>query len=127
MNAVPRHSPTSDCSARGWPNRRRGRRRESSRYTSPTRRWSDLIRAGDAVDVLAAAQTESGDDARPKGLASDAVVVLVSEKQKGAATGWCLWHLSAHAAIEVAVAALVQTVTLTFHRCVSPAARAPAS
>jgi hypothetical protein len=46
------------------------------------------------VDVLAAAQTESGDDAGPEVLASDGVVVLVSEKQNGAASGsdgWCLW------------------------------------
>jgi hypothetical protein len=51
-------------------------------------------------------------------IATDAVVVLVSEKQEGAGNGSdrvVLVALPAHAANEVAGAALVQTVTLTFH------------
>ena len=39
----------------------------------------DLVRPGDVVDVLAAAD----DDVDPRVVATDAVVVLVSEKQKG--------------------------------------------
>jgi Flp pilus assembly protein CpaB len=78
----------------------------------------DLIRAGDVVDVLAATTSDTGDDSRPQVIATDAVVVLVSEKQKGAGSGSdrvVLVALPAHAANEVAGAALVQTVTLTFH------------
>ena len=78
----------------------------------------DLIRAGDVVDVLAATTSDTGADARPRVIATDAVVVLVSEKQKGAGTGIdrvVLVALPAHAANEVAGAALVQTITLTFH------------
>jgi Flp pilus assembly protein CpaB len=78
----------------------------------------DLIRAGDVVDVLAAATSDAGEDARPQVVATDAVVVLVSQKEKGAGGGSdrvVLVALPAHAANEVAGAALVQTVTLTFH------------
>jgi Flp pilus assembly protein CpaB len=78
----------------------------------------DLIRAGDVVDVLAAATSDTGEDSSPQVIATDAVVVLVSEKQKGAGSGSdrvVLVALPAHAANEVAGAALVQTVTLTFH------------
>jgi Flp pilus assembly protein CpaB len=81
----------------------------------------DLVRPGDVVDVLAAgagASTAAGADARPQLVATDAVVVLVSEKQKGAGSGSdrvVLVALPAHAANDVAAAALVQTVTLTFH------------
>jgi Flp pilus assembly protein CpaB len=81
----------------------------------------DLVRPGDVVDVLAAgadAATPAGSDARPQLVATDAVVVLVSEKPKGAGNGSdrvVLVALPAHAANEVAAAALVQTVTLTFH------------
>jgi Flp pilus assembly protein CpaB len=79
----------------------------------------DLVRPGDVVDVLAAgADTAAGADARPQLVATDAVVVLVSEKQKGAGSGSdrvVLVALPAHAANDVAAAALVQTVTLTFH------------
>ena len=49
---------------------------------------------------------------------TDAVVVLVSEKPKGAGGGSdrvVLVALPAHAANDVAGATLVQTVTLTFH------------
>ncbi len=51
-------------------------------------------------------------------IATDAVVVLVSEKPKGAGNGSdrvVMVALGAQAANEVAGAALVQTVTLTFH------------
>ncbi len=74
----------------------------------------DLVRPGDVVDVLAAA----GDDADPRVVATDAVVVLVSEKQKGPGAGSdrvVLVALPAHAANDVAGATLMQAVTLTFH------------
>jgi Flp pilus assembly protein CpaB len=74
----------------------------------------DLIRPGDVVDVLAA----SDDDTDPRVVATDAVVVLVSEKQKGPGVGGdrvVLVALPAHAANDVAGATLMQTVTLTFH------------
>jgi Flp pilus assembly protein CpaB len=75
----------------------------------------DLVRPGDVVDVLAAG-TEA--DARPQLVATDAVVVLVSEKPKGAGNGGdrvVLVAVGAHAANQVAAAALLQTVTLSFH------------
>jgi Flp pilus assembly protein CpaB len=78
----------------------------------------DLVRPGDVVDVLAAATSDTGEDARPQMVATDAVVVLVSEKPKGAGNGSdrvVLVALPAHAANAVAASALVQTVTLTFH------------
>src|SRR5690348_16858275 len=74
----------------------------------------DLVRPGDVVDVLAAAD----DDVDPRVVATDAVVVLVSEKQKGPGTGGdrvVLVALPAHAANDVAGATLMQAVTLTFH------------
>jgi hypothetical protein len=76
----------------------------------------DLIRTGDVVDVLGAiaADTES----EPKVLAANAVVVLVSAKQKSAGAGddrVVLVALPAVAANAVAGATLVQTVTLTMH------------
>ncbi len=74
----------------------------------------DLVRAGDVVDVLAAAD----DDADPRVVATDAVVVLVSEEQKGpgaAGDRVVLVALPAHAANDVAGATLMQAVTLTFH------------
>lgn len=74
----------------------------------------DLIRPGDVVDVLAA----SDDDTDPRVVTTDAVVVLVSEKQKGPGVGGdrvVLVALPAHAANDVAGATLMQTVTLTFH------------
>jgi Flp pilus assembly protein CpaB len=79
----------------------------------------DLVRPGDVVDVLAAgADAPDGADAGPQLVATDAVVVVVSEKPKGAGNGSdrvVLVALPAHAANDVAAAALVQTVTLTFH------------
>jgi Flp pilus assembly protein CpaB len=74
----------------------------------------DLVRPGDVVDVLAAAD----DEIDPRVVATDAVVVLVSEKQKGpgaAGERVLLVALPAHAANDVAGATLMQTVTLTFH------------
>lgn len=75
----------------------------------------DLIRPGDVVDVLAA----SGEsDTPPRVVATDAIVVLVSEKASGTGAGAdrvVLVALPAHEANEVAAATLVQTVTLTLH------------
>ncbi|CDO32172.1 SAF domain-containing protein [Mycolicibacterium porcinum] len=79
----------------------------------------DLIRAGDVVDVL----TVTGDQddkqpARPIVVASGAVVVLVSEKPRGAGVGSdrvALVALPARPANEVAAISLVQAVTLTIH------------
>ena len=77
----------------------------------------DLVRPGDVVDVLAAPKDDV-DDATPLVVATDAIVVLVSEKQKGPGTGGdrvVLVALPAHAANDVAGATLMQAVTLTFH------------
>jgi Flp pilus assembly protein CpaB len=74
----------------------------------------DLVRPGDVVDVLAAAD----DDADPRVVATDAVVVLVSEKQRAPGAGSdrvVLVALPSHAANDVAGATLMQAVTLTFH------------
>jgi len=74
----------------------------------------DLTRPGDVVDVLAA----SDDDTDPRVVATDAIVVLVSEKQKGVGASGdrvVLVALPAHAANDVAGATLMQAVTLTFH------------
>jgi Flp pilus assembly protein CpaB len=79
----------------------------------------DLIRPGDVVDVLAAGADAGVDaDPAPQVVATDAVVVLVSEKPAGAGNGGdrvVLVALPAHDANEVAGAALMQRVTLTFH------------
>lgn len=78
----------------------------------------DLIRPGDVVDVLAVRAAAPGDDPRPQIVATDAVVVLVSEKPSGMGGGSdrvVLVALPAHAANEVAGAAIAQSVTLTFH------------
>jgi Flp pilus assembly protein CpaB len=79
----------------------------------------DLIRPGDVVDVLGAgADGGVGADAQPAVVATDAVVVLVSQKPMGAGSGGdrvVLVALPAHEANEVAAATLVQSVTLTFH------------
>jgi Flp pilus assembly protein CpaB len=76
----------------------------------------DLIRPGDVVDVMGAA--DAGTDAKPTLAASDAIVVLVSPKQKAAGAGddrVVLVALPAAAAHSLAAATLVQTVTLTIH------------
>jgi Flp pilus assembly protein CpaB len=78
----------------------------------------DLVRPGDVVDVLAAGAEAGATDARPQLVATDAVVVLVSEKPKGAGSGSdrvVLVAVGAAAANDVAAAALLRTVTLTFH------------
>ena len=70
----------------------------------------DLIRPGDVVDVLAAGVDAGVDvEAAPQVVATDAVVVLVSEKPTGAVSGGdrvVLVALPAHDANEVAGAAL---------------------
>lgn len=78
----------------------------------------DLVRTGDVVDVLAAPTSDTGADARPRVIATRAVVVLVSEKRQGpgaAGERAVLVALPAQAANEVAGASLTQAVTLTFH------------
>jgi hypothetical protein len=70
------------------------------------------------VDVLAAGPESSGTDAQPQLVATNAVVVLVSDKPKGAGSGSdrvVLVAVAAHTANNVAGAALLRTVTLTFH------------
>jgi len=77
----------------------------------------DLVRPGDVVDVFAAS-SESSADARPQLVATNAVVVLTSEKPKGGRNGSdrvVLVAVGANAANELAAAALLLTVTLTFH------------
>jgi Flp pilus assembly protein CpaB len=77
---------------------------------------ADLVRSGDVVDVVAASDADS--QASPRVVATDAVVVLVSAKQKSqAATSdrVVLVALPAASANAVAGAALTQTVTLTLH------------
>ncbi|ORW27538.1 flagellar biosynthesis protein FlgA [Mycobacterium paraense] len=81
----------------------------------------DLIRVGDVVDVLAAPAADapaSGTPAVTKVVATDAVVVLVSAKQKVQAADSdrvVLVALPARVANTVAGSALGQTVTLTLH------------
>jgi Flp pilus assembly protein CpaB len=77
---------------------------------------ADLVHPGDVVDVVAAADGDSR--THPRVVATDAVVVLVSAKQKAQATAGdrvVLVALPAASANAVAGAALVQTVTLTLH------------
>ena len=80
---------------------------------------ADLVRPGDVVDVVAAPQTSPPSNPKVASIiATDAIVVLVSAKQKGqAATGdrVVLVALPAASANAVAGAALTQTVTLTLH------------
>jgi Flp pilus assembly protein CpaB len=76
----------------------------------------DLIRPGDVVDVLGAVSGET--DAEPRVVATNAVVVLVSARQKSAGAGddrVVLVALPAAAANALAGATLIQTVTLTIH------------
>ena len=73
--------------ALGWPSPPPGRMHASFRCISTTRRYS-ICRAGDVVDVLAAGpDTAAGADAAPQVVATDAVVVLVSEKPTGTGSG----------------------------------------
>lgn len=76
----------------------------------------DLVRVGDVVDVLAAPANDSQPASRV--IATDAVVVLVSAKQKvqaAEADRVILVALPARLANAVAGSALGQTVTLTLH------------
>jgi Flp pilus assembly protein CpaB len=77
----------------------------------------DLVRPGDVVDVVAASETSSPSAPKvPSVIARDAIVVLVSAKQKAqAATNdrVVLVALPAASANALAGAALTQTVTLT--------------
>jgi hypothetical protein len=76
----------------------------------------DVIKTGDVVDVLAAPASDS--EAAPKVVATDAVVVLVSAKPKGAGAAGdrvVLVALPAASANTVAGAALGQAVTVTLH------------
>jgi Flp pilus assembly protein CpaB len=80
----------------------------------------DLVRVGDVVDVLAVPATDApaGTQAVTIGVATDAVVVLVSAKQKVQAADSdrvVLVALPARVANTVAGSALGQTVTLTLH------------
>ncbi len=80
----------------------------------------DLVRVGDVVDVLAAptGDAPAGTQAVTKVVATDAVVVLVSAKQKAQAADSdrvVLVALPARVANTVAGSALGQTVTLTLH------------
>jgi Flp pilus assembly protein CpaB len=80
----------------------------------------DLVRAGDVVDVLAAPPTDAqpGTQAVSKVVATDAVVVLVSPKQKaqaGEGDRVVLVALPARVANTVAGSVLGQAVTLTLH------------
>ncbi|HUE35042.1 MAG TPA: SAF domain-containing protein [Mycobacterium sp.] len=80
----------------------------------------DLVRVGDVVDVLAAPATDgpTGTAAVTKVVATDAVVVLVSAKQKVQAADSdrvVLVALPARVANTVAGSALGQAVTLTLH------------
>ncbi|MEZ0352067.1 SAF domain-containing protein [Mycobacterium sp. pR1184] len=79
----------------------------------------DLVRPGDVVDVLAApTDSRPGSQAASLVVATDAVVVLVSAKQKVQAADndrVVLVALPAHVANTVAGSVLGQAVTLTLH------------
>ncbi|MFV8319820.1 SAF domain-containing protein [Mycobacterium sp. 23] len=80
----------------------------------------DLVRVGDVVDVLAApaGEVQQPGPALSKVIATDAVVVLVSAKEKlrsGESDRVVLVALPARVANTVAGSALGQTVTLTLH------------
>jgi Flp pilus assembly protein CpaB len=78
---------------------------------------ADLVRPGDVVDVVAAAEDAAQSNPKsPSVIATDAIVVLVSAKQKAAtADRVVLVALPAASANAVAGAALTQSVTLTLH------------
>ncbi len=77
----------------------------------------DLVRPGDVVDVLALSESAgSPAEERPRVVATNAVVVLVSPKTKEVGReGVVLIALPVWAANEVAGASLSQAITLTFH------------
>ncbi|MGH3594487.1 MAG: SAF domain-containing protein [Mycobacterium sp.] len=77
---------------------------------------ADLVRPGDVVDVVAASDADS--KSNPRVVATNAIVVLVSAKQKAQAAAndrVVLVALPAASANALAGATLVQTVTLTLH------------
>jgi hypothetical protein len=81
---------------------------------------TDLVRVGDVVDVLAApaSEVQPATASPPRVLATDAVVVLVSAKEKGGTAAddrVVLVALPARVANTVAGSALGQAVTLTLH------------
>ncbi|MGV0837391.1 SAF domain-containing protein [Mycolicibacterium thermoresistibile] len=77
---------------------------------------TDLIRVGDVVDVLGAAPGAApGGQHRPQLLATEAVVVLVSEQPRTGGDRVVLVAVPAHTANDVAAAALMHDVTITFH------------
>src|SRR5690606_4277258 len=77
---------------------------------------TDLVRAGDVVDIVAGPADEAG---AARLIATDAVVVLVSAEQNGVGSRSggriVLVALAATAAKAVAGATLVEPVTLTLH------------
>ena len=76
----------------------------------------DLIRTGDVVDILGAPSADA--NARPRVIATNAMVVLVSATAKTIGSSndrVVLVALPAAAAHALAGATLVQTVTLTIH------------
>ena len=76
----------------------------------------DLIRTGDVVDILGAPSADA--NARPRVIATNAVVVLVSATAKTIGSSndrVVLVALPTSAAHALAGATLVQTVTLTIH------------
>jgi Flp pilus assembly protein CpaB len=77
----------------------------------------DLIHPGDVVDVLAVDATGLGEsDKRPLVMATNAIVVLVSEKRQSPGSGddrLLLVALPATTANQVAGASLTQAITLT--------------
>jgi Flp pilus assembly protein CpaB len=80
----------------------------------------DLVRVGDVVDVLAAPATDAQPTGQPlsRVVATDAVVVLVSAREKAQAADSdrvVLVALPARVANTVAGSALGQAVTLTLH------------
>ncbi|WP_313676592.1 SAF domain-containing protein [Mycolicibacterium sp.] len=75
---------------------------------------ADLLRPGDVVDVLGSPSGDS--DSRPRVVATDAVVVLVSAKPAaGGDERIVLVALPMARATALAAATLVQSVTLTIH------------
>lgn len=78
----------------------------------------DVVRSGDVVDLLGAAQGASGAESHPRLIAANAVVVMVSPTGSSASRGEdrvVLVALPAAAATALAGATLTQSVTLTLH------------
>lgn len=78
----------------------------------------DVVRSGDVVDLLGAAQGAAGAETHPRLIAANAVVVMVSPTVSSASRGEdrvVLVALPAAAATALAGATLTQSVTLTLH------------